>query len=74
MAAEDSGSSRKSINLTPKGKRALDDLVDWEFGANETDAVNRALVLAAFLMGEQAAGATVQVARANEVPQVIVFL
>lgn len=77
MAAEEdttAGSGRRTFNLTPKGRRALADLVDQEFGPNDTDAINRAIVLAAFFMGEVKAGATIQVVRPGEKPIEVVFL
>lgn len=74
MAAEDGGATRKTFNLTPKGKRALDDLLDAEFGSNDTDVANRALALAAYLMGEVKAGAKIQIAREGEPPLNVVFL
>lgn len=77
MAAEEdttAGSGRRTFNLTPKARRALSDLVDQEFGPNDTDAINRAIVLAAFLMGEVKAGGSIEVTRPNEVPVRVVFL
>lgn len=72
--AEDSALTRKTTNLTPKAMRALGDLVDQEFAANDTDAMNRALVMTAFLVGEVQAGAQIHVVRPGEPPLAVVFL
>lgn len=66
--------TRKTANLNPRAKRALDDLTDWEFGYDDTESINRALVLTAYLVGEVKAGGEVIITRPGETPMRVVFL
>jgi hypothetical protein len=66
--------TRKTANLNPRAKRALDDLTDWEFGYDDTESINRALIMTAYLMGEVKAGGEVMVTRPGEMPMRVVFL
>lgn len=62
MAAEDGNLTRKTANLTPKAMQALELLVAQEFGANDTDAINRAIRVAADIVRASMRGGEVQVA------------
>lgn len=61
MAAEEAGLTRMTANLTPRSKAALDHLVEAEFGANGTDAINRAVRVASDLVKAFESGGRVQV-------------
>jgi hypothetical protein len=59
--------TRFTFNATPKARRAMEGLLALEFGTNQTEVMNRALIMAFWIMEEADRGAEIKLVRQTEV-------